>query len=726
MNKDNLATLRASVLADAKAGRFCRMFDTLDNLVAAKPVWADRCRNLRTQYDALCSYALDGAPDPARSRMRADIAAEAVELADNALHASRIADSPQLYYSKLRYEQLQPESLEELMTRFRDYNSTLSLALLSGSSDAKTAAGESVRLLSEALATRIFNRIWTNPAMSREDFDAAEAFLNDDAVPESTKEQVVWALMLGGTEYFQQSRLTVLGRLYSRASRPRVRLAALMAFLILLWNHRMVPAGMKLTGTFDVMRGRNSWASDVRTVAMELVRTRDTERISQKLKSELFPAMMKLRPGLEKLGDLSKEMDMADFEANPEWEELLDKSGLTDKLKELSELQSEGADLMMATFSPLKNFPFFNEVSNWFLPYNADRTEVAPMLKGNLATVGELIASSPALCDSDKYSMILSLDRIPAMQRNMFAEQIKAHDINAAEMRAGSTDVSDAAGVAIVRVLVQNLYRFFKLFRRKSEFTDPFATTPDLSSLAVLGDVLGDADNLRLVAEFYFKRGYYAEAAGHFNTLLAREPENSQLLQKAGYCSAATGDLQKAVELYSRAEYYVPDSLWTLRKLASTYRLLGDYKKALEYYRKVEAARPDDLNVAYYIGHCLLETGDYEGALKKYFKVEYLEPSAGKSWRPIAWCSFLSGDYARSKNYYDKILASSPTASDYLNAGHLAMAESRFRDAVELYGSSLSSAGREDFERMFEADVPALLKAGVDPVMIEIVTDKVN
>ena len=58
--------------------------------------------------------------------------------------------------------------------------------------------------------------------------------------------------------------------------------------MILLWNHRAVPAGVKLTGVLDAMRGNATWREDVRTVAMELVRTRDTERISNKLKSEVF------------------------------------------------------------------------------------------------------------------------------------------------------------------------------------------------------------------------------------------------------------------------------------------------------------------------------------------------------------------------------------------------------------------------------------------------------
>ncbi len=725
INKDTLASLRRSVLEDAVSGRFGRMFDTLDNMVGNRPDWFDRSRALRTQYDAMCGYAIAGAPDPSRQRMRAQIAAAAVELADNALHASRIDESPQLCFAKLRYERLQTESLSELTGMYREYNSALGLALLAGNSDVRTSTGESTRMLAEALATRIFNRIWTNPALIADDFRAVEDFLADDGVPESVREQMVWALMLGGGEYFQESRLIVLGKIYAAASGTRLRLASLTAFMILLWNHRAVPAGVKLTGVLDAMRGNATWREDVRTVAMELVRTRDTERISNKLKSEVFPAMMKLRPGLEKLGDLSKETELTEPENNPEWEELLDKSGLADKLKELTELQSEGADLMMATFSALKNFPFFNEVANWFLPFSSDRSEIAPILKGSLGEFAELVTASPFLCDSDKYSMILSLERIPAQQRAMFADQIKAQNINTAELRAGSIDRTDSAGAGVVRGLVQNLYRFFKLFRRKAEFGDMFATTPDLAALRLLGDELGDTDNLRLVAEFYFKRGYYNEALSHFNTLLSRKSDDCQLLQKAGYCHAALGDVDEAIKAYERAEFLAPDSLWTLRRLAASHRLAGNHRKALGYYRKVEAARPDDLNVAYSIGHCLLETGDIEGALKMYFKVEYLAPDSAKAWRPIAWCSFLLGDYARSKTYYDKILASDPTASDFLNVGHVAVAEGRFADALEHYRKALEMSSAEDFEKMFAEDVPVLVKAGADSVMIEIIADKV-
>lgn len=724
MAENTIYSLRESVVEDAVSGRFGRMFDTLDTMVASRPQWADRSRALRTQYDALCTYALAGAPDPSRPLMRAQIASGAIELADMALHASRVEEAPQLYYSKYRFERLQKEPLSQLISQFEEYNSLLGLAVLGGKKDSTNESGESVRKLMEALLTRIFNRIWTSPEFTSEELSVIEGLLCDDTLPADAREQMIWALMLGGMEYFHSRRLMLLGKVYSSIENKRVRLAAVVAFTLLLWNHRKVPVGVKLSGLLELMRQRETWSRDLRLVAMQFVKTRDTDRITNKLKTEVFPAMMKLRPDLQKLGDISADMDLTTLEDNPEWEELLDKSGLTEKLKELTELQSDGADLMMATFYNLKGFPFFNEVANWFVPFSMDRNDVSGAVSDNIRSLAEIIGASPYLCDSDKYSMIFSFNHIPAAQRKMFADQIEAQNLNQAELRSASLDAGDKNGENIVAVLVQNLYRFFKLFRRKGEFADPFKAAPDLASLEIFRETLGDAANVRLVAEFYFKRGYYDEALGHFKTLIASSPNDYQLLQKAGYCYSALGDVESAVDMYSRSELLAPDSLWTLRRLASAYRLLGNHKKALEYYRKIEEKRPDDLNIAYAIGHCLMETGNLKDALKMFYKVEYLAPDSTKSHRPLAWCSFLLGDFEKAARYYGKILGGNPAASDYLNAGHLALASGRFNDAVEYYSRSIKMSSANDFQRMLAGDKEVLLNAGIDRVMLEIVVDK--
>lgn len=80
------------------------------------------------------------------------------------------------------------------------------------------------------------------------------------------------------------------------------------------------------------------------------------------MREEIIPEMMK-NPKLNLEG-----LDEDAEDHNPEWEEWIDRSGITDKLRELGELQMSGADVYMSTFSQLKHFPFFRKISHWFYP----------------------------------------------------------------------------------------------------------------------------------------------------------------------------------------------------------------------------------------------------------------------------------------------------------------------------------------------------------------------
>ena len=94
---------------------------------------------------------------------------------------------------------------------------------------------------------------------------------------------------------------------------------------------------------------------------------------------------------------------------------------------------------------------------------------------------------------------------------------------------------------------------------------------------------------------------------------------------------------------------------------------------ALEYYKKVEAIQPENKNVIFFIGSCLAELERYEEALQSFFKLDLMENDCIKAWRAIGWCSFVSGKFEQAMRYYDKVLALKPIATDYLNAGHVAL-----------------------------------------------------
>ncbi len=261
------------------------------------------------------------------------------------------------------------------------------------------------------------------------------------------------------------------------------------------------------------------------------------------------------------------------------------------------------------------------------------------------------------------------------------------------------------------------------------EFTNPFATPINLASVPILATHLDDTDALTIVAEFYFKRGYYSEALEIFNILIKQENPSAQLYQKTGYCLQQNGLIDEALNMYSRSELLYPDSQWGLRRIAQCHKLLGHSQDALNYYRKVAEKKPNDINLALSMGHCELDLKNYAEALKHYFKVEYLSPESGKALRPIAWCLFLTGAYERSASYYTRILDNTPDVTDYINFGHLSMATGKYNDAKNYYSQARNKStnkSTDEFWQQLQNDRQYLISAGVDSIIIDIVFDSVS
>ena len=76
-----------------------------------------------------------------------------------------------------------------------------------------------------------------------------------------------------------------------------------------------------------------------------------------------------------------------------------------------------------------------------------------------------------------------------------------------------------------------------------------------------------------------------------------------------------SGEYDKALDAYLKAEMIYPDSLWTLRRIASCYRTLKKPEAALEYYLRIEQMKPDNLSIEMNIGHCYFEQENYDEIL---------------------------------------------------------------------------------------------------------------
>ena len=700
-------------------------FSELDSMsAAASAPWEIRntIDKLRESYRYLRRYALDGVTDPQRDEMLRGIGAGILKQSAAIIRGSKVDESPTLYFGNVRYERLQSDSnIPELVRKYREADGRVAMSMFSHQGDANNKhVEEHSRLLD-----RLFNLIWVSYPLSADDVEALIKLLTDDNIRIELREQLAGAVMLGALEYYDERRLIILAKLYLSRENG-IELRALVLLLICLWMQRGALGGKQLIDVMGAVKELSGWREDLKMVFLNLVKTRDTARITRTMNEEVIPGMLKLRPEiLKKFKDHNSLEDMNPEDMNPEWEELLAKSGVGEKLKELNDLQTEGGDVMLGTFSGLKGFPFFHKVSNWFAPFYTDQPDVAKVLDESAADLGELIGMAPMICDNDKFSMVFSLGEIPSANRRMMLEQFKMQSVNLAELRNSklNPELSDRNEQA--NRYIHDLYRFFTLFRRKMEFKNPFSSPINLAAIDLLADDFADAIALEAVGEFYFKRGYYSEAMDVFTLLFNSRKNDPQLMQKVGFCAQQSGEIADALDFYLKSELIKPNSLWTHRRIAQCYKLLGDHVKALEYYHKVAAAKPNDIGVALNMGHCYLTLENYSEALKCYYKVEYLDEGSRKALRPLAWCNFVTGDYERAHHYYAQVLDDEPTATDFLNVGHLRMAKKDFAGAALMYRNYMEAKGG-NLEKLISAiasDKKYLSKAGVDPVMLDLVTD---
>lgn len=679
-------------------------------------------------YMLMLKYVSDGADDPGRGEVYAGIVEEMYNITDRIVRKTLKPDSSTLYFNTLRYEESQPDNdIAELLAEYvkKCDASSLYSMITSENTDKKTAA-ELAREM-ERLEKRLFNVLWITYPVSQDAEVAIEKALSSTSLPGHFKELMVSALLMGLLEYYDERRIHLLLDLYENDDEV-LSIKALCAFLIALYHHRSRQVSSRVKDHLSAVKELPKWHEDVKMIFLQFIRTRDTERINRKMQEELIPQMLKLRPDIyKKISDTTSVIDLSAIEENPEWQEILDSSGITERIKELSEMQEDGGDVFMSTFSQLKTYPFFSDISNWFLPFHVDHSIISESLGNDSNVIGEIIAVSPFLCNSDKYSFILSLSAVPVSQRNMMLSQFNAQNLNIAEIRNSELTSSRNNRENAANKYIQDLYRFFRLFRRKGEFNDPFGTPLNLIQVPLHADDFNDIETLTLVAEFYFNRKYYGDAFDLFKLLGEKVPPSVQLFQKMGYCCQQNGDVGAALKYYEQSELLNADSIWTLRRIAVCHKLLNRPAKALEYFLRVEEKRPDDMSVTLNIGHCLLELNRYEDAMKYYFKVEFLDNKSTRAWRPLAWCAFLSGDMELSRKYYDKVLKDNPTSEDYLNIGHLALAEGNVKDAINHYKSSVKNNGGdiESFIKAIYGDIRSLKETGIDESTIPLIVDAV-
>jgi hypothetical protein len=693
-------------------------FDTLYNLVYDLRIYTflNEYNNLQETYKQLLHYYTEGSRDPMQTKIYNELTASTYELADKIRQHILTRISSDLYYSVRR----------TFETDGGDIAKFVNICISSYEINHSEAA--------ESAMSMLFKRIWTSGYLTENEMTVLQTTIGStkshagNTISKTEMSalncQIVSSLILGLQEIFDRKKLQLL-TIAAESDDQEVKIRAYTGLLLTLYLYKFRIGCLPEIGhRLDALVEKPEFAKIVQMIILRFILSRETEKISNKIRNEIIPEMMKLHP---KLNPYTSIIENTDKEMNPEWTEKLSGGKLGKKIEEFNRLQEEGADIMHSTFLHLKKFPFFNEISNWFIPFIKGHSSLPEESKALKSL--EMITDVGYMCNSDLYSLYFSIKQMPESNRKMIAGQLENQLGELQQQRITELQTGNDHIERIIGQYVHDLYRFYKLYTHSQEFNDIFSLPLDFHNLPVMSAYFSDRNDLMNIADNYLRKNYFDDALILYERLSkSSEKSDETLYQKTGYCKQMTGNYEGALADYAKAEIINPESKWLLRRIAQCYRAIEKPETALGYYLQYEKLEPENLSVVLSIGSCCLDMKNYSEALKYYFKADYLDAEGNKAWRPIAWCSFLTGKYVQARNYYNKILSHKPDSQDYMNAGHTEWVLQNIKDALELYRKSIEAinGGYEKFRAEFNRDIPELTAAGIEAYEIPLILDKLR
>ena len=715
------------------AGRLKEALTQLQGISAPTNQWElrNRIESTLTAYGYMLQYAAQGMDDPNRKTFYRQTLRTAYELTDITNITLLSQKTNGTYFDRIRTLSIHPaKAYAELQMQLETFTEDVSTApLLYHDEKRLQTEMESIHSTHETTLNELFDKTWATPFWTEAEASEANDILQSVLVQPNDLAVMVSAVTLSLLRIFDARKFKFLSEAYKHEN-LQVNQRAIVGMVIALSKHeKRIGLYPELVSLLSLLCENEDFQKNLHTIQMQLLISRETTKIDKKMREEIIPEMMK---NAKQLNDPKFRFDESEDseDRNPEWEEWMDKSGMTDKIKEMGEWQMAGADVYMSSFSQLKHYPFFHQISHWFYPFDLNLPILAPLKKDFDSSVFsplKLIAHSDFFCNSDKYSFSLAILSMPKAMKDMsmqqMEEQARMNEEHRDKLEQLMQKKKEAKGTS--RQYIQDLYRFFKLWRRHQEEEDIFHWSFNLWENPWLKDVFSTEDIFKELADYLFQKDYLEEAYTLFQKLMTFGSKRTEVYQKAGYILQKQKRYTDAIQHYQQADILSPDNVWTNKHLAQCYKLLGDMPKALEYYKKVEATQPDNLNIALQIGQCLARMEQYVDALAYFYKVEYLEKNPDNARRAIAWCSFVSGKYKEALKYYQLLLEKpSSKAHDWMNAGHVYFVMHEIPLAIEHYQQAQSfEKSHTVFLEKFNKDKNALLSLGLMEEDIQIMLD---
>ena len=669
-------------------------------------------------YSMMLEYIRRGQDDPMNKTLYTQVLQQAYRLNDRIIRQLRL-NNPKYELYKNKFTNLSPSvTLNNMLIALENFFEQKTRGFVTDNQRDDALRDHDQHL------SNLFTLLWTSGPWSKAESEQAAELLYSDKIEADDKVLVVSAVSLSVIELFDERKIMFLFDAYLSSNTVVCQRALVGLLLALIRHDNRLSDYAEITSRLSLYCENPEFVTNAYEVLTQLQNSLDTEKVNDRMRNEIIPNILKSHRfrrtpiGFEEIDDMLMGQDeKLDWEEKKQRDENDNK--LREQLTQMAQMQMDGADVYLNTFSHLKNTPFFSDIAHWFTPFSMEHPAV---VHSKLATntqlpkVLSLFLQSPVLCDSDKYSFCFILETLPDNSQDLMAQQLGMNlDQDEMNQLLEDSKMPKIKPSDLSRAYIHDLFRFFNVFTGYKCPWNPFHDIKCFSPLrfGIFAELLRHTDSLLALGDQMMKKEQYEAARDIYLFLDPKEREDDiDLIQKLAFCCHKLMD-PMASHYYEMANRLRPDSVWTLTHYAQMSFAIGSFDTAAQCYDRLLAIDPENVKYIMRKARCHICLEQYAEALPLLFKAAYIDESNLNTIRSISWCLIMQGDYAKAEEYLQKLPEERRNYNDLLNLGHCLYAQERIQEAFSSYrrGHELSQQkgnGHNDFITDFKRDYQAL------------------
>lgn len=692
---------------------------------------------IQSTYSTMLSYLTQGIEDPEAQSIRQKLIQQAYSINDRANRSITLRKQPFNKYCQT-YTTSRAEALNVPSTQvaLETIGVTIQGLLTDDMRESirQHDLGQALKQHDELMG-KLFDHTWTSDIWTKNDYADYSNLIASEQLPAPDKAVVISAVTLACYELFDVQKLMLLFDAYLHNDTEISQRALVGLILLIIRYDNRLAFFPKVKSRFSLYCENRQFVEDCFRIFMQLQYSKMTDAVTAKMTNDIMPAI--LRSSRFKGIDLRKlDSELTKNGENPEWHQnTKDDSKAEKKMRQMADMQTEGADVYWTSFVSLKGFPFFQQLYHWVAPFSFEYPETyqltTTLRPEILKTVKALYQISP-FCSSDMFSFLFMIESVKQMGQDVIAGQIN-EQLN----EEGAQDLFDQLksherkAKDVSRCYIYDLYRLFKAYPYHSQLFDPFSKQfVNFSPLYfdMLRPLADNYDETLSLAEFMMRRGEYHDAISLFNSLHPKErEEDSDLWQKMGFCLQKIGESESAIKMYLTAYQLNPNSKWTVQHLAQTAFDAKDYTLAQQYIDIFLEDDEDNLKWLSRKAECLFGLEQYEESLPTLYKVAYLDEQSEKAQEMLAWGLLMSGNTEKAEKIHSELMEQHPSVRNNINMAHLYLLKDDIQQAYNLYAAAYQLAkDEEEFRKAFWEWKKYLNRIGLNADRLQLMYDTVR